>query len=925
MKFQRKKVALALGISGVALVAGGTVAAQDIRVNVTGTNIKRVDSETAAPIETITREDIQASGLQTISDVVRQITANNNGQIGAAFTNGFSASGSGVSLRGLGPNNTLVLVNGRRMANFGLADDGHASYVDIQQIPFDAVERIEVLKDGASAIYGSDAVAGVVNIILRQQFTGITATGTYGVLSNGNGSQYKAAITAGIGDLTKEKFNAWITFDYQKQDAIASTTARDYMGSNDLRSIGWGDQRLGNPAVSANSIIGNVRPVNPATGGSPGAYQPLGTAAQCDAIGGVSYDTPWCRYDTKTFTDLQPEIERTNVFARGQYNFTPDLTGYTELSYFQVKTNTRNTPTTMRGSPGWYNPSTNSLSDNLNIFLPVTHPDNPFAGQNLGARIYYVDYALGGRDAEYTTDTQRYLLGLKGTNWNWDWDLAGLYIRTDTDATRKNFYSNDRLKAALNGDSPYGFYRVGPNANLNNPAIYDWIAPDRSWSIKSENTIFDAKASRDIYKLDGGQMAVAVGYEYRREELNNPGTPGTDTGNVVGLGYSAAFGSRNVNALFAELYAPILKNLELTAAIRYDDYSDVGSTWNPKVGVKWTVIPSLVLRGTYATAFRAPGLYETSTANASAGFTTARDPIRCPITGAGADCQATVLGINIGNPFIKPEKSDTWTVGVIWEPTPGLSGTLDYWNIETKEQITIGSVQGVLNSPGNFPAATIGRDTNNLPGIPNSGTVLYVSTPYQNANTVKTDGIDLDIVWKQSLKDWGTLTTEFQWTHVFNYSQTLGGIEYKYAGTSGNYDVSSGSGTPEDRWNLIIGWQRGPWNVTGTVRYVSGYDEIPWNNQGASMPADCLFPPIGTGATTDFSSCSVDSFTTFDLSASYSGFKNWVIFGSVLNVFNEKAPFAPAAAYGFVNYNYNYAQSGALGTQFNLGVRYTFQ
>ena len=143
-----------------------------MRINVTGTNIKRIDTETAAPIETITREDIQASGLQTISDVLRQITANNNGTISPSFTFGFSASGSAVSLRGLGSNNTLVLLNGRRLANFGLADDAHVSYVDLQQIPFDAVERIEVLKDGASAIYGSDAVAGVVNVILRQQYTG---------------------------------------------------------------------------------------------------------------------------------------------------------------------------------------------------------------------------------------------------------------------------------------------------------------------------------------------------------------------------------------------------------------------------------------------------------------------------------------------------------------------------------------------------------------------------------------------------------------------------------------------------------------------------------------------------------------------------------------------------------------------------------
>ncbi len=669
-----------------------------------------------------------------------------------------------------------MLVNGRRLANFGLADDGHASYPDLGQLPFDAVERIEVLKDGASAIYGSDAVAGVVNVILRQQFTGFTATATGGTTTGGEGNQFKVAATGGIGDLTKDKYNVFLSLDYQKQDAIASNVGRDYIGSNDLRFMGLEDQRFGNTHFGTSSQLGNVRPVNPVTGGSPGAFQSLpGACAPANQSEG------FCQWEQKDWTDLSPEVERFNVYGRGAYNFTDTMQAYTELSYFKVTTDTRGTPTGTRAN--WYDPSVPQVASSVNIFLPVGHPDNPFNANNQGARLYYNDAALGGRDAHYETDTQRYLFGLKGTNYGWDWDMAGLYIRSDTDVNRMNFYSYDQLKQGLAGTGPYGYYRIGANANLNNPAIYDWIAPDRAWSIKSENTIFDAKASRDIYKLDGGQLALAVGYQYMKEELSNPGTPGTDTGNVVGLGTSAAFGSRNVNAVFAELYAPVLKNLELTAAIRYDDYSDVGGTWNPKIGAKWTVVPSLVLRGTWATAFRAPGLYETSTANASAGFTVVNDPIRCPVTGLPADCSGQVLSINTGNPFIKPETSDTWTVGVIWEPVPGLSGTLDYWSIETNDQITIGSAQGVANNPGNFPAATLVRDANNLPGVPNSGTILYVSTPYQNANTVKTDGIDLDVVWKWNLKEYGNLTTELQWTHVFNYSQTLGGIEYKYAGT----------------------------------------------------------------------------------------------------------------------------------------------
>ena len=895
---QNRRTRLAVAI-GVAFGGAQPALAQDIRISVTGTNIKRVDAETAAPIEVITRADIEASGLQTISDVVRQITANNNGTVSPSFTNGFSASGSAVSLRGLGPASTLVLLNGRRLASFGLAEDAHASYVDLQQIPFDAVERIEVLKDGASAIYGSDAVAGVVNVILRQQYTGFTATGTAGTTSSGQGNQYKGALTFGAGDLTRDRYNLFVTLDGQRQEALPSNRGRDYIGSNDLRFMGLPDWRPGSPAsISANSLLGNVRPVaatNP--DGPPGPYRSL--PGDCAP---VNRDGPFCRWERKDYTDLQPAIDRFNVFARGTYRVRDDVEAYAELAYFAVRTDTRNPPPSTRGI--WYDPSTRSIASSLNIHLPVSHPDNPFGANGQVARLYYQDGALGGADSAFETRTQRYLAGVKGTTSGWDWDVGGLYIRSDTDVTRRNLYSYDRLLQGLAGTGPYGYYRVGASAGRNDPAVYDWIAPDRSFTAVSENTVVDAKASRDLYRLAGGQLALAVGYEFRREEVANPGVPGQETGNVVGLGYSTAFGSRNVNAVYGELYAPLLANLEVTAAVRYDHYSDAGGTVNPKVGVKWTALPSLVLRGTWQTAFRAPGLYETGSIGAA--FGQARDPVRCPVTGLPADCAALGLGILVGNPGLDPETSTTYTLGAIWEPVPGLSAVLDYWNIKVDGRI----------SPTDDPLVV--RDTNDLPGIPGSGTVLYALVPWVNARNVKTDGIDLDVVWRQSLRDWGNLTTQLQWTHVLRYSQTFSdGTTYRFEGTQGDVGVGSSPGTPADRVNLIVGWQRGPWTVTGTLRYVSDYDSLYYRGYREETGA-CVSPLDGPD-------CHVSSFTTLDLSAQYGGFRNWQLFGSVVNVFNRIAPFNPAIAGNSVNYNYNYAFSGATGTQFNLGLRYTFQ
>jgi iron complex outermembrane receptor protein len=670
--------------------------------------------------------------------------------------------------------------------------------------------------------------------------------------------------------------------------------------------MGLPDVRAGNPATQGTlgnyvlpSTLGNVLPVaaTNVNGPAAGPFQSLPGACPPERIDGA-----FCRWDRLDYTDLQPRIERFNVFARGTYQVNDSTQAYAELSWFRVATDIHGTPAPTRAA--WYNPATLSITSSLNIYLPVGHPDNPFSSNNQVARLFYADAANGGMDRDYRTDTQRYLAGFKGRHAQWDRDVAALYIRSDTDITLKNAYSYDRLLPGLAGTGPYGYYRIGSAAVHNDPAVYDWIAPDRSWSALSENTIVDAKASRDLYKLDGGQLALAVGYEFHREEISNPGVPGTETGNVVGASLSRAVGSRSVNATYAELYAPLLGDLETTVALRYDHYSDVGSTVNPKVGVKWTALPSLVLRGTWQTAFRAPGIYETG--GTSGGVAGGYDPVRCPETGLPADCQTPrQLYIVTPGPDLQPETSTSYTLGLIWEPVPGLSGTLDYWNFVTKNTITTLEGEAV-------------RDTNNLPGIPNSGTILYVLLPTANAVRTQTDGIDLDITWRQPLGEWGTLTSQFQWTHVFKYSITdPNDGTYRFDGTQGPGGLSSQGGTPTDRMNLIVGWRRGPWDGTGTVRYVSDYDSVYYRG----YKEDTGFCISGL----DGPNCHVSSFTTLDLSGQYSGFRNWQIFGSVINVFNRIAPFNPAAAFGFVNYNYNYAFSGATGTQFNLGARYTFQ
>ena len=504
--------------------------------------------------------------------------------------------------------------------------------------------------------------------------------------------------------------------------------------------------------------------------------------------------------------------------------------------------------------------------------MPAGNPANPFPGAD--ARLRYAFGGVGGDIGatfqEITTNTQRYLAGVKGTNWDWDWDAAALYIQSKTSLDLSNYVNYPNLLNALAGQGGFGYYQPGAAAVNNNPGIYNYIAPKLNYKPDSKVSSVEFKASRDLMKMEGGAMALALGAGYRHENVSDPGTPGTYEGNILGYGYAASSGTRNVWDAFAELYMPIFKNLELTAAIRLDDYSDFGSTWNPLVQAKWAVVPQVALRGTYATGFRAPGPAEYGPNSANVGFTSYVDPLRCPVTDASADCGGGNTGIaTVGNPNIKPETSRTWTAGVVWEPMAGLSATVDYWWIKTRNQIQAPDAQAILNNPAAFPNDTITRDTtDNLPGIPNSGTVLLINGAYENVSSVMTNGVDVDVLWKINTAEYGRFTPEIQWTHVFNFKRTLNGETINYVDSHGPTSLSSSAGNPQDRINVILGWNMGPWTTTGTVRYVAPIPQL--ESKGLSEDNPCLYDVT-------LPRCKAASFTTLDLSASYTGFKNWNI------------------------------------------------
>ena len=885
------------------------------RVEITGSSIKRTETEGVASLQVLTRSDIEQSGKTTISDVLRTLSADGNGSISAGF-NGFAAGASGVSLRGLGVNATLVLINGRRTANYGFGDDGAKNFVDLNSIPFDAVERIEVLKDGASAIYGSDAMAGVVNIILRRNYTGKTFSVTGGSSDRGDGRQAGVTATMGFGDLAEDKYNILFNLTAKNSKPIWQSDRDDYIGHADARPWGGRDQRAGGTAIGGNggnSLLGNVRPVDAAGNPVPGmptrnlagACPPemLDTTGNNNSAGG-------CLYDPIRFRQIQPDSKNVNLFTRGVFNLGETLQAYTEIGYFNSDVKTTGTPAGPTGTR--FNLATNQILNTGTgpdqLLLPIGHPDNPYADYR--ARPRWAAEQLPSRN-EYDTDTVRFLAGLKGTAGAWDLDGGLLFTQSTTHKTQRGAYSQSALRAAIEAK----VFRIGANFGLNTPDVLAKVIPELKNTAKTRNVSGDFKATRELMDLPGGPLALAAGTEVRHETLDGEATPGTFTGDINGS-YAAAKGSRTVVAAYAELAAPILKSLELQFAGRADHYSDYGKSTTPKVGFKYTPLNTLALLGSYSEGFRAPSAAESGESATSGATTRPKDPIRCPVTNLPADCSSTTIGVmTVGNPGLRPETSQNTTIGLVFEPIKQLSVSVDAWRLVRRNEIVGVSPTAVLAHPESYPAATItrGESTTDFPGLP--GPILLVKAPYQNSGRTSVDGVDLDLRGRYDLGSAGRLRGGLTATYTHSFERRNGdGSVQEFAGTHGDTDLSGNGGTPKLRTNWTLGWDRGPWSVTGTVNYVSGMSD---KNDTTS---DCLDTDANG---TPYLNCHIDSFTTVDLAVKWQPVRQWEFLLSVSNLFDKMAPL-DVQTYGQINYNPNYHQSGAIGRYLAVTARYTF-
>ena len=917
---------LMVACGGVLLSAGHSALAQTTpvpaqaleRVEVTGSNIKRIDAEGANPVLTITKEEISNSGKATLTEYLQSLTLDGQGSLPTGFGNGFAAGATAISLRGLGANATLVLVNGRRLAPYPRADDFQKLFTDLSTIPLEAVERIEVLKDGASAIYGSDALAGVVNIILRKNFSGVTGKAEAGTSRYGDGDRAKAAVMVGGGDIAADKWNAFVNIEASKVKEIHySDRDRDHIGKGDVRPYGYDalatqwtpGYRIGNTVSS--SPAGYVR-----NGTSSGAYQLVSpcTTALRGVISPAIAGDQGCSYDIGQYRSFQPELENLSIFGRATFAIGNNWEVSTELSYAKNKTgfdvSPLGTPGTIVGPYGLRGYGTGINVPELT--LAAAHPDNPFG---IPARFRYVFSEFGAQRRTNDLEVTRFMAGIKGTAAGWDIDAGVVHSESKLDQAYSLLSVQGVIDAFNNPGSATFGYRMGANAGLNTEAQRNSLLVRSTSASKTTLDVIDARASRELMNLEGGAMALALGTEFRKLDFKAPSLSGTQDGSVF-ASYNGFFGEEKVWAAYGELLVPVLKNLEITGALRYDHYDTFNAT-TPKIAAKFTPIQQLAFRASYSEGFRAPNPAEASpTAQATFASGGAFDPIRCPggvqAPGAvAADCTGSAAGgISQGNPNLQPEKSKNFNLGFIAEPVKGLTFGADFWQIKKTNNIQTISFQEAFDRPD------VVRSDNNLPGIPNSGSIIVAYAPFANLGGNKVAGVDVDLGYRWRMQEAGNFRTDLHWTRLTTWEDiTVDGVKRDFVGTHGNCDVSNCAGTPRDKVNVSGTWETATFGVTATVNWRSSIENVASNSE-----PDCLSLARLDGST---DCAKLPSFYTFDLTGRWNVNKSLQLYASITNLFDRVAPI-DTVTYGGINYNPQDA-SGAMGRYFSLGLRYTFK
>jgi iron complex outermembrane receptor protein len=893
------------------------------RVEVTGSRLKQIDTETASPVQVIRKEDIAHSGATTVRELLDSLSATSTSgtlsDIGGS--NSFAPGASGASLRNLGKQSTLVLLNGRRLPAFPLADYAEV-FVNVDTLPLAAVDRIEILKDGASAIYGSDAVAGVINIITLTSFQGAKLDYTnQKSLKNGQFGQRSGGVTAGFGDYDKDGFNVLGNLELFNRDEL--------MWNRVLKDVNpvYGQHSASFGTKSSYSYPGNLITNNGA-----------GALAGCTDV-----ENGLCRYDRYSRFEAIPGTKRINAFASAKKRISDSLEFFAELQASNIRASYQSAYQTYGGEslPAvvWGDPTTGASKSFYFRNLPATNPLNP-SGDTAELRYRFVD----GPSYQQTNTTQyRLLSGLKGTVNNYDWESAIGVMGGTTQNTHRGSFSDSGFKQVI-GDYgqpdpgtgelppvPDNFFNIPGGYKLgqtNSDAVLATLFPTFGYQAHNQQYFWDGNVRGDLFKLPGGMAQFDTGFDLRHEQMVITPSASLADGDIVGYGTSASNATRNYGSIYAEGDLPIVKMLDASVAGRVDKFPGFGAHFSPKVGLKFKPVDQALFRGTYETGFRAPNLSESASSTKFAFDPNVNDPKRCDqalaystdlSNQAGAlnpnDPQATLLNSRaqqvydnecgrsvadrtVNNPNLKPETTKSFTLGTVLQVTSRWSTSIDYWNIHRRNEINTKVAQDLLVAESTQAAGVINRATSfaNDPTFahdPNGLTDQQVRDKYgvvegdefltsihnsfYNLFQTKTDGVDIGLsgAIPTSFGDFG-LVIDTTYTRSYKvYSPTLSGFGDNLAG---RYSY------PKWVANTTVDYKVG--NVDQSLRYVfnsrtalqQDFDDTQWNQVG------CASAHISSN------DCHIKTYHRVDYSATYTGVKNLTLGVFIGNLFQRRPP-----------------------------------
>lgn len=944
---------------------------------------RAVDEAQPSPITTLSTEEIDQRGLSTVQDALQALTSNS----GPALPNSFSANGafaagaSAVSLRGLSTNSTLVLFDGLRAAYYPLADDGTRNFVDLNTIPDDIVERVEVLKDGASSAYGADAIAGVVNIITKRQIEGLHARIEGGISSRGDAETQRLSLTYGKGDIDADGFNAYVSGFYYKSDLLKNSERPYPFNSDDLRNVcyegtcgpnntlnGEGANGLLQGLSTAANFV--VRPYDPTNTDPQGNWQNLSactgnsfTVTPADravlnsngtTINAASPDTV-CQVDlTNAYGIIQPNVERFGGSSRVTATIGDRFEGYAEFNFLQSTVDYTGTPAVYRGnaSPGIFFPSFSTVAAGPNraagsgpLTLPIyvcpervncdvspnrqLNPNNPFAAAGQVARLIGRDHTETTYN-ETRTRTYRAAFGLTGEiTDNLSLNVGATASHVDLRRKQEGYVYIQHLLDVI-ADGTFNF--IDPTQNSRE--INDYVKPTNITNASSDQYQLEVSLASTLAELPGGPLQVGFGGTIRYEAVDAPSANSDFAGptqRYFTLNAFGAKGDRTVYSVFGEIEAPLHEKLTVNLSGRYDDYSTGQNNFSPKVGVKFTPIDQVVLRGTYSKGFRIPSFGEANALpttgfvsnNASVFNDTYLAQYGCTVA-TFSSCPAYIRSGSYGqttlaSPNLRPEKSRSFTGGIVVEPTRNISFSIDYYNIKKTRAITQPSNAPALDAyyngqpiPAGYQVDPDGVDPNFPNALPR---VAFVRSQLINANTNKVEGLDFGAKARFNVTNDITFTSALDVGYIIKLETIFpDGTRERYDGTLGNFNLTAGSGTQKWKGYWLNTLDVGKVQINGTVNYSGGYD-LSAQDQGDDF-RDC-------GQNPGYSPCKIDPYVTFDLGVRFKLNDKFTFYANMLNVF-DNLPEIDIVTYGAHLYNPVQAGNGILGRYFRGGVKLDF-